>query len=81
MGAEMFNEITIPLISSLILYMALFVLGEWSSIHFYAMVSQFSTVYFVFQSNLIFKLIHVVIFVKIPFQHQKQNIYVKYMLN
>ena len=47
----MFYEITISLISSLLLYMALFVLGEWAGIPFYAMVSQFSTVYFVFSQR------------------------------
>ena len=35
--------------------MALYVLGYWVGIHFYSMVPQFSTVYFVFsQMELIF---------------------------
>ena len=47
-GRRMFYEIAISLISSLILKMALYVLGYWVGIHFYSMVPQFSTVYFVF---------------------------------
>ena len=38
-------------------------------IHFYDMVPKFSTVYFVFRSNLELNFLHVGIFVKIPFQH------------
>ena len=44
----MFYQIAISLISSLLLKMALYVLGYWVGIHFYSMVPQFSTVYFVF---------------------------------
>ena len=44
----MFYKIAISLISSLLLKMALYVLGYWVGIHFYSMVPQFSTVYFVF---------------------------------
>ena len=38
----------ISLISSLLLKMALYVLRYWMGFHFYGMVPQFSTVYFVF---------------------------------
>ena len=38
-------------------------------IHFYEMVLQFSTEYFVLISNLELKFLHVAVFVKIPFQH------------
>ena len=48
MDWEMFYWIAISLISSLLLKMALYVLGYWVGIHFYSMVPQFSTVYFVF---------------------------------
>ena len=44
----MFYLIAISLISSLLLKMALYVLGYWVGIHFYSMVPQFSTVYLVF---------------------------------
>ena len=44
----MFYYIAISLISSLLLKMALYVLGYWLGINFYSMVPQFSTVYFVF---------------------------------
>ena len=44
----MFLLIAISLISSLLLKMALYVLGYLLGIHIYSMVSQFSTVYFVF---------------------------------
>ena len=41
-------SIAILLISPLLLKMSLYVLGYWVGIHFYSMVPQFSTVYFVF---------------------------------
>ena len=44
----MFCLIAVSLISSLLLKMALYVLGYWAGIHFCSMVPQFSTVYFVF---------------------------------
>ena len=44
----MFYYIAISLISSLLLKMALYVLGYWVGINFYSIVPQFSTVYFVF---------------------------------
>ena len=44
----MFYYIAISLISSLLLKIALYVLGYWVGIHFYSMVPHFSTVYFVF---------------------------------
>ena len=44
----MFYYIAISLISSLLLKMALYVLGYRVGIHFYSMVPQLSTVYFVF---------------------------------
>ena len=44
----MFYYITTSLISLLLLKMSLYVLGYWVGIHFYGMVPQFSTVYFVF---------------------------------
>ena len=44
----MFYQIAISLISSLLLKMALYVLGYWVGIHVYSMVPQFSAVYFVF---------------------------------
>ena len=43
----MFYQIALSLIRSLLLKMALYVLGYWVGIHFYSMVPQFSTVYFV----------------------------------
>ena len=45
---EMFYLIAMSLISSLLLKMAFYVLGYWVGIHFYSMVPQFSTVFFVF---------------------------------
>ena len=44
----MFYLIAVSLISSLLLKMALYVLERWLGIHFYSMIPQFSTVYFVF---------------------------------
>ena len=44
----MFYLIAISLISSLLLKMALYVLGRWVGTHFYSMIPHFSTVYFVF---------------------------------
>ena len=44
----MFYYIAISLISSLLLKMALYVLGYRVGIHSYSMVPQLSTVYFVF---------------------------------
>ena len=44
----MFYLIAISLICSLLLKMALYVLGYWVGIHFYSMVPQFSTVLFLF---------------------------------
>ena len=44
----MLHSIAISLISSYLLKMALYVLGYLVGIHFYSMVPQFLTVYFVF---------------------------------
>ena len=44
----MFYYIAISLISSLLLKMALYVIGYWVGIHFYSKVPQFSTVYYEF---------------------------------
>ena len=44
----MFYLIAISLIRSLLLKMAMYVLGYWVGINFYSMVPQFSTVYFAF---------------------------------
>ena len=48
----MFYQIAISMTSSLLLKMALYVLGYWAGIHFYSMVPQYSTVYFVFSQIL-----------------------------
>ena len=63
----MLYEITISLISSLLLKMA--VLGHWVGIYFYGMVPQFSTVYFVFSQIFNQHFLHVAVFVKTSFQH------------
>ena len=65
----MFYYITISLINSLLLKMALYVLGYWVGIHFYGMVPQFSTVFFLYSVKFESTFLHVAVFVKIPFQH------------
>ena len=47
----MFFQIAISLICSLLLKMALYVLGYWVGIHFYSIVPQFSTVNIVFNQT------------------------------
>ena len=49
--------------------MALYVLGFRLGIHYFDMVTQFSTVYFVFSQNLELKFLLVGVFIKITFQH------------
>ena len=48
----MFYYIAILLIGSLLLKMALYVLGYCVGFHFHSMIPQFSTVYFVFSQIL-----------------------------